>query len=99
MPPFDLTNQNGERISLDTFRGKPFVLTFVFTRCPLPNFCPRMSNNFAELQSVIQAGNGSPAQTHLLSITLDPGIRYARNFEKLRRKPSCRSVNLDLRDR
>ena len=42
MPPFSLTNQKCERISLHTFRGQPFVLTFVFTRCPVPNFCPRM---------------------------------------------------------
>jgi protein SCO1/2 len=72
MPPFSLTNQNGERISLDTFRGQPFVLTFVFTRCPVPNFCPRMSNNFEELQTSIKTGSDSVAKTHLLSITLDP---------------------------
>jgi protein SCO1 len=72
MPPFSLTNQNGERISLDTFRGQPFVLTFVFTRCPVPNFCPRMSNNFEELQAAIKNGTGTLATTHLLSITLDP---------------------------
>lgn len=72
MPPFSLTNQNGERISLDTFRGQPFVLTFVFTRCPVPNFCPRMSNNFEELQTAIKTGGGTLAKTHLLSITLDP---------------------------
>ena len=73
MPPFSLTNQNGERISLDTFRGQPFVLTFVFTRCPVPNFCPRMSNNFEELQTAITTGNGTLAKTRLLSVTLDPG--------------------------
>src|SRR5262249_31944834 len=72
MPTFSLTNQNGERISLDTFRGQPFVLTFVFTRCPVPNFCPRMSNNFEELQAAIKAGSGTVATTRLLSITLDP---------------------------
>jgi protein SCO1/2 len=72
MPPFSLTNQNGERISLDTFRGQPFVLTFVFTRCPVPNFCPRMSNNFEELQTAIKTGSGALAKTRLLSITLDP---------------------------
>ncbi len=72
MPPFNLTNQNGERISLDTFRGRPFVLTFVFTRCPLPNFCPRMSNNFEELQTEIKDGSGALAETRLLSVTLDP---------------------------
>ena len=72
MPPFSLTNQNGERISLDTFRGQPFLLTFVFTRCPVPNFCPRMSNNFEELQTSIKTGSGSLAKTRLLSVTLDP---------------------------
>jgi protein SCO1/2 len=74
MPPFNLTNQNGERISLETFRGEPFVLTFIFTRCPVPNFCPRMSNNFEELQAAIKTGNGTLAKTRLLSITLDPGF-------------------------
>src|SRR5215472_16838662 len=72
MPPFSLTNQNGEPTSLDTFRGQPFVLTFVFTRCPVPNFCPRMSNNFEELQAAIKGDTGTLATTRLLSITLDP---------------------------
>jgi protein SCO1 len=73
MPAFNLTNQNGERILLDTFRGQPLVLTFVFTRCPVPNFCPRMSNNFEELQTAIKTGSGTLAKTRLLSVTLDPG--------------------------
>ena len=73
MPAFSLTSQNGERVSLDTFLGQPFVLTFVFTRCPVPNFCPRMSNNFEELQATIKGGTGTLATTRLLSITLDPG--------------------------
>jgi len=72
MPAFSLTNQNGERVSLDTFHGQPLVLTFVFTRCPVPNFCPRMSNNFEELQAAIKASGGTLATTRLLSITLDP---------------------------
>ena len=72
MPPFSLTIQNGERISLDTFHGQPFVLTFVFTRCPVPNFCPRISNNFEELQTAIKAGSGTLVTTRLLSVTLDP---------------------------
>lgn len=72
MPSFSLTDQNGKGISLETFRGRPFVVTFVFTRCPIPNFCPRMSNNFGELQSAIKNGRGKLAQTRLLSITLDP---------------------------
>lgn len=74
MPQFSLTNENSERVSLGTFRGRPFVLTFVFTRCPLPNFCPRMSNNFEELQMAIKGSRGALANTRLLSITLDPAF-------------------------
>jgi protein SCO1/2 len=72
IPAFTLTNQDGQRITRESFRGRPFVLTFIFTRCPIPSFCPRMSNNFADLQSAIKAGTGKLAKTRLLSITLDP---------------------------
>ncbi len=72
IPVFFLTNQNGEQITPKTFRGQPFVLTFIFTRCPMPTFCPRMSNNFAELQKAIQSGSGALAETRLLSVTIDP---------------------------
>ncbi len=74
MPPFTLINQDGERVTLESFRGRPFVLTFIFTRCPIPNFCPRMSNNFAELQRAIRDGNGKLAKARLLSVTLDPAF-------------------------
>ena len=72
MPAFELTDQNGGRITLETFRGHPFVLTFIFTRCALPKFCPLMSKNFAELQNAIKNGFGTLAQTRLLSISFDP---------------------------
>lgn len=72
IPSFTLTNQNGDPVMLDTFRGQPFVLTFIFTRCPVPTFCPRISNNFSELQDAIKADVGATGKTRLLSITLDP---------------------------
>ena len=72
MPVFALTNEAGKPVNVETFRGRPWVLTFVFTRCPMPNFCPRMSKNFSELQNTIRAANGPVAQTRLLSITIDP---------------------------
>ena len=55
MPAFHLIDQNGKPVTLETFHGHPFVLTFIFTRCPLPNFCPRMSSNFADLQKAIES--------------------------------------------
>jgi protein SCO1 len=72
IPAFELTDQNGEGITAETFRGHPFVLTFIFTRCPIPNFCPLMSKNFNELQTAIKNGSGALAQTRLLSISFDP---------------------------
>jgi protein SCO1/2 len=72
VPFFGLTNQDGKRVTLDTFRGQSFVLTFIFTRCPVPNFCPRISQNFSELQETIKSENGAAGKTRLLSITLDP---------------------------
>ena len=71
-PSFSLTNQNGDPVMLGTFRGQPFVLTFIFTRCPVPTFCPRISNNFSELQEAIKADAGAAGKVRLLSITLDP---------------------------
>jgi protein SCO1/2 len=72
VPFFTLTNQDGARVTSDTFRGQPFVLTFIFTRCPVLNFCPRISHNFSELQETIKSDPGLVGKARLLSITLDP---------------------------
>jgi protein SCO1/2 len=72
LPAFTLTNQEGAPVTNATFRGHDLVLTFIFTRCPVPNFCPRMSNNFGELQKAIQ--DGQISKVRLLSITLDPAF-------------------------
>lgn len=72
MPVFQLRDQDGKPVTLETFHGHPFVVTFIFTRCPIPNFCPRMSQNFAELQEAIKASSDSLAATRLLSISFDP---------------------------
>ena len=50
VPDFQLTDQDGRSFHLKDFRGQAVVLTFIYTRCPLPNFCPLMSKNFAELE-------------------------------------------------
>ena len=72
MPAFHLIDQDGKPVTLETFHGHPFVVTFIFTRCPIPNFCPRMSQNFAALQKAIQTSPEPVATTRLLSISFDP---------------------------
>lgn len=74
VPFFGLTNQEGAKVTSDNLRGHPYVLTFIFTRCPVPNFCPRISHNFAELQDAVKSDAALAAKTRLLSITLDPAF-------------------------
>jgi protein SCO1/2 len=68
---FSLTDQSGKRISLHQYRGGVLLLTFIYTRCPFPDFCPRMSGNFAEIYKQLST-NPSLAGAHLLSISFDP---------------------------
>lgn len=71
VPDFAFTDQDGKHISLHQFRGKTLMVTFVYTRCPFPDFCPRMSSNFAEIYKQLGA-NASLAETRLLSVSFDP---------------------------
>jgi protein SCO1/2 len=71
VPDFSLLNQDGKRISLQQYRGKTVLVTFIYTRCPFPDFCPRMSGNFAEIDKQL-ASNPALAATQLLSISFDP---------------------------
>ena len=72
VPDFTLLNQSAKRISTGQFKGKVLLLTFVYTRCPLPEFCIRMSRNFAEVDKRLQADPGLYAKTHLLTVSFDP---------------------------
>ncbi len=72
VPDFAFVNQGGEHISLKQFRGKVVLLTFIYTRCPLADFCPRMSSNFAEMDQQMQKDPSLYAKTHLLSVSFDP---------------------------
>jgi len=72
VPDFHLLNQSGRTIHIDQFRGKVLLVTFIYTRCPLADYCPRMSRNFAEIDKALAADPGVYAKTHLLSISFDP---------------------------
>jgi len=69
---FTLVDQNGQTVRLRDQRGKAVLLTFIYTRCPLPNFCPLMSKNFASLQERLQ--KEFPARFHLISVSIDPAF-------------------------
>ena len=72
VPDFTLVNQSGKTIHLEQFRGKPLLLTFIYTRCPVPDFCLLMSNNFSEVLKQLQQRPQVFAKAQLLSISIDP---------------------------
>lgn len=72
VPDFKLRNQDGRAIHLDQFRGQTLVLTFIYTRCPLPNFCPLVTRNFAAIHQQLASDPALYAKTHLLCVSFDP---------------------------
>ncbi len=72
VPNFALLNQSDKKISIDAFRGKVLLLTFVYTRCPLADYCPRMSRNFADIDKQLQVDPKVYGKTHLLTVSFDP---------------------------
>ena len=72
VPDFKLRNQDGRPIHLGQFRGKSLVVTFIYTRCPSPEFCPRVTRNFAQLDKQLSANPALYSKSHLLCISFDP---------------------------
>ncbi|HEV7844007.1 MAG TPA: SCO family protein [Pyrinomonadaceae bacterium] len=72
VPDFSLVNQDGKPIRLQQYKGKALLLTFIYTRCPLPDYCVLMSDNFAEIDQELQKDANLYNRTHLLSISIDP---------------------------
>ena len=72
VPDFALVNQDGKFIHFGDYRGKVLLVTFIYTRCPLPDFCPRMNENFRAVQKLLQNTPGATERAEFLSISFDP---------------------------
>lgn len=72
VPDFKLRNHDGRTIHLNQFRGKDLLITFIYTRCPLPNFCPLVTRNFARIERQLSADPKVKGKTHLLCVSFDP---------------------------
>jgi protein SCO1/2 len=69
---YKFTNELGQPVSLSDFRGQAIALTFFFTRCPIPEFCPRLSRNFQEAAGKLKSMENAPTNWHLISVSFDP---------------------------
>jgi len=72
LPDVSLVNQDGRAIRLSDYRGRALALTFVFTRCPLPDFCPLMMKSFASAHAALLDEPALRERTHLLTVSFDP---------------------------
>ena len=72
VPNFTLRNQDNREIHIKDYRGKTLLLTFIYTRCPVPDYCTLMSDNFAQIDRALGQDPELYGKTHLLSISIDP---------------------------
>jgi protein SCO1/2 len=85
VPDFALTDQDKQRISLSQLKGKVVAITFIYTRCPRPEYCVRLSNNFGVLERRFKNRIGK--DLILLTVVIDPAndrpeamAKYARTW-------------------
>jgi protein SCO1/2 len=74
LPDCELVAEDGRHLRLSDFRGRALAFSFFYSRCPLPDYCPRMSKNLSTARQLILATPGAPMNWQLLSISFDPGF-------------------------
>jgi protein SCO1/2 len=72
LPPYTLTNQWGQPILTTQFRGQVLVLSFIYTRCPFPTFCPRTMRTLVQAHQQLQANGSAELSWHFLIVSFDP---------------------------
>jgi protein SCO1 len=70
-PDASFVDQDGRKRDFTSFRGQTVVLTFIYTRCPMPTFCPLMDRHFATIQRTLER-DPALAHVHLVSVSFDP---------------------------
>ena len=77
VPDTPLVDQDDQPLALPSWRGSAVVVTFIYTRCPLPQFCPLMDRRCAEIQTMAAADPALRGKVRLLSISFDPATDRA----------------------
>jgi protein SCO1/2 len=72
IPDAALIDQTDRRRTLSEWKGTPMLVTFIYTQCPLPNFCPAMNRNFASIQRSLAGDPALKGRLKLVSVSFDP---------------------------
>jgi protein SCO1/2 len=86
VPETKLVDQQGRTITLADFKGSAVAVTFIYTRCPLPQYCPLLDRRFAEAQKIAAADPALAGKVQLLSISFDPKFDRAETLQAHARK-------------
>jgi protein SCO1 len=73
-PDVRFVDQAGQQRRLSDWRGSVVAVTFIYTRCPVPNFCPLMDRHFAAVQRELAATDPPGRRAHLVSVSFDPAF-------------------------
>ncbi len=71
---FTFTNEFGQAVNFRQYRGQAIGLTFIFTRCPIPEYCPRLTKNFVSATRKLEALPNAPTNWHFFSISFDTEV-------------------------
>lgn len=74
IPEFALTNQFGQPFRFAQLQGRAVAMTFFFTRCPVPEYCPRLAKNFQGALAKLKARADGPTNYHFVSVSFDPAV-------------------------
>ena len=91
VPDGAFVDQDGKKRSFGAFKGTPVVMTFIYTRCPLPTFCPLMDRHFASLQKTMK-DDAALKDVHLVTVSFDPTTDTPAVL-----KAHAKTLNADLR--
>jgi protein SCO1 len=72
VPDFAMVNQDGKRIHLREYQGDVLLVTFIYTRCPFPDYCPLVSRNFSKIYASLRKDPSLGPKIRLLSVSFDP---------------------------
>jgi protein SCO1/2 len=89
VPDTKLLDQDGASMALTDFKGSAVAVTFIYTRCPLPQFCPLIDRRFAEAQTLIAADAALAGKVKLVSISFDPAFDSAETLRAHAKKLSA----------
>ncbi len=72
VPDTAFVDQDGRKRTFKAFKGMPVLVTFIYTKCPMPAFCPLMDQHFAAIQKKLKSDPALKGRVHLVSVSFDP---------------------------